>query len=377
MTAGRWFLSVFSLFIMTLGSLGVTAGLSSALAAPPAPSQKPPAQTAPTKPKSAASKQAVEAFSSPFIGKMQFHKARDKDSLVYLARDFNLGFVELRAANPDLDPWMPGAGARILLPTMHLIPRAPREGIVINLPEMRLYAWTKPERAPLNFPIGIGREGLNTPTGTTEVKQKVDGPIWRPTKRMREEDPELPEVVPQGPENPLGTHALYLGWGEYRIHGTNKPFGIGRRSSSGCIRMYPEGIVDLYHAASVGEKVTVINQPVKAAWIGKEFYLEAHPTIEQADEMEQAGALTSYRLSEDDMRLILDVAGDQADGLDWDLIRQAVRDRRGYPVVVGWRDGAHPRTNGPTLPLLEAARPREVTGQKSAWVSPEAATRIE
>ena len=363
---------------MTLWVLSPSMWPSHAQAAQPSsPGKKPSAHENAIAPKPAAPTPATEAFSAPFIGKMQLHKATEKDSLVYLARDFNLGFVELRAANPDIDPWMPGAGTRVLLPTMHLLPRAPREGIVINLPEMRLYAWTKPGRPPLNFPIGIGREGLNTPTGTTEVRQKVDGPIWRPTKRMREEDPELPEIVPQGPENPLGTHALYLGWGEYRIHGTNKPFGIGRRSSSGCIRMYPEGIVDLYHAASVGEKVTVINQPVKAAWIGKEFFIEAHPTIEQADEMEQVGALTSYRLSEDDMRLILDVAGNQADGLDWDLIRQAVRDRRGYPVVVGWSDGAHPRTNGPTLPLLEAARPREVTGQKSAWVPPEAAPRVE
>lgn len=355
----------FFCFMTIFAATGLIAGIgcAHALTTPEAKPVK--AATAPASPAPKAD------FSAPYIGKMQFHTATQKDSLVYLARDFNLGFVELRAANPELDPWLPGAGVRVLLPTMHLLPRGPREGIVINLPEMRLYAWTRPDRAPLSFPIGIGREGLNTPTGTTTVMQKIDGPIWRPTKRMLEEDPELPEVVPQGPENPLGTHALYLGWNEYRIHGTNKPFGIGRRSSSGCIRMYPEGIIDLYHAASVGESVTVLNQPVKAAWVGKEFYLEAHPTIEQADEMEQHGTLTSYRLSEDDMRLILDVAGNDTNGLDWDLIRGAVQDRRGYPIVVGWRDGARPKTNGPSLPMLDAARPREVTGQKSAWIQPD------
>ncbi|MCB9978699.1 MAG: L,D-transpeptidase family protein [Rhodospirillales bacterium] len=355
----------FFCFMVIFAAMGLIASVGSAHALTTPEAKPVKSATAPASPAPRAD------FSAPYIGKMQFHTATQKDSLVYLARDFNLGFVELRAANPEVDPWLPGAGTRVLLPTMHLLPRGPREGIVINLPEMRLYAWTKPDRAPLSFPIGIGREGLNTPTGTTQVMQKIDGPIWRPTKRMREEDPELPEAVPQGPENPLGTHALYLGWNEYRIHGTNKPFGIGRRSSSGCIRMYPEGIVDLYHAASVGESVTVLNQPVKAAWVGKEFYLEAHPTIEQADEMEQTGTLTSYRLSEDDMRLILAVAGDDSNGLDWDLIRGAVQDRRGYPVVVGWRDGARPKTNGPSLPMLDAARPREVTGQKSAWIQPD------
>ena len=149
------------------------------------------------------------------------------------------------AANPGIDPWVPGEGTEINLPTVHLMPDladADPEGIVVNLAEMRLYFFEKPGGVPQSFPIGIGRDGLNTPTGTTEVVAKRKNPTWRPTKRMRDEDPELPEVVPPGEDNPLGTRALYLGWPQYLIHGTNKPHGVGRRVSSGCVRLYPEDV---------------------------------------------------------------------------------------------------------------------------------------
>lgn len=275
------------------------------------------------------------AYRENYVGQMQLYPVQKEDTFVYIARDYNLGYVELRAANPSVDPWLPGAGTELILPTMHLLPQAPRRGIVVNLPEMRLYSYDRPGQPPHTYSIGIGREGLNTPTGTTKVTRKVEGPTWRPTARMRLEDPTLPEIVPPGPENPMGTHALYTDWSEYRIHGTDKPFGIGRRVSSGCMRLYPEGIVDLYARTPVGTPVTVIDQPVKAAWIGDEFYIEAHPSIEQADQMEEEGHISTYRLSEDDFGLILRVAGDRADSLDWDRIRETVRERRGYPVLVG------------------------------------------
>ncbi len=273
-----------------------------------------------------------------YVGDQQIHVADEEDTLADLARDNNLGYVELRAANPDIDPWLPGEGTEILLPTRHLLPDAPQEGIVINLPEMRLFAFVNGDSPPSTYPIGIGREGLVTPTGRTSIVDKKEGPEWRPTKRMREEDPELPEVVPAGPENPLGTHALYLGWPTYRIHGTNKPYGIGRRVSSGCIRLYPEGIQNLYYQIPTGTPVTVVDQPVKVGWIEDTLYLEAHATTEQADQMEEQGEVSTYRMSEDDMRLILRTAGDDAENLDWREIRHVIRERQGYPVAIAKRE---------------------------------------
>ncbi|MEZ5918623.1 MAG: L,D-transpeptidase family protein [Alphaproteobacteria bacterium] len=277
---------------------------------------------------------ALAAYDKPYIGKTIEYTAKYEDTFVHLARDYNLGFVEMRAANPDADPWIPGEGKKLILPTRHILPDAPHEGVVINLPEMRLYAYLNGDNEPFSFPIGIGREGLDTPIGGTKVVRKTEGPVWRPTARMRKEKPELPEAVPPGPENPLGTHALYLGWPTYAIHGTNKPFGIGRRVSSGCIRMYPEGITRLYELVPVGTSVQVVNQPVKLAWIGDELFIEAHPDIEQAIQMEETGFVSSPKLSDEDMKRILKVAGPHKDRLRWAAIRTAIKERRGYPIPV-------------------------------------------
>lgn len=268
-----------------------------------------------------------------YIGGMQSYSTAYEDTFIDIARKNNLGFVELRAANPDIDPWMPGAGREIVLPTMHLLPNAPKEGIIINLPAMRLYHFPKGQ-PPQSYPIGIGRDGLLTPTGSTTIRTKKEGPSWRPTARMKTEDPTLPDVVPPGPENPLGTHMLYLGWPEYGIHGTNKPYGIGRRVSSGCIRMYPEAIIDLFPQVDIGAPVTIVNQPIKAAWIDNELFIEAHPTMKQADIMEADGGLPTYEVSTDELGVILQAAGEWHTAVDWQKVRRIIRERRGYPIAV-------------------------------------------
>ena len=273
-------------------------------------------------------------YEKNFIGEMETYTAVYEDTLVHLARDHSLGFVEVRAANPTLDPWIPGEGAEVILPKMHLLPDAPREGLVINLPEMRVYAYLNGDEAPYTYPLGIGREGLDTPVGKTTIVRKKEGPTWRPTPRMRKEDPELPAVVPPGPENPLGTHALYFGWPTYAMHGTNKPFGIGRRVSSGCIRLYPEDIVKFFGQVPVGTKVNVINQPIKVSWIDNELYLEAHPDLEQAIKMEEMGMVEQQKFTDEDMSLIIDRAGKYQDRLNWPRIRNALRERKGYPVRI-------------------------------------------
>lgn len=285
---------------------------------------------------------ALAAYDLPYIGEMETYRAKYEDTFVHVARDYNLGFVEMRAANPGVDPWIPGAGKKLILPTRHILPDAPREGVVINLADMRLYAFVNGDAAPDSYSIGIGREGLNTPQGGTTVARKVEGPIWRPTDRMRREDPKLKAVYGPGPDNPMGSHAMYLGWPQYAIHGTNKPFGIGRRSSSGCIRMYPEGILDLYDRIPVGTKVTVVNQPIKAAWIEDRLYIEAQPTVEQANAMEENGEVLEHKLTEDDMVRIIKVAGEYKDKIRWAAVRTAVRERAGYPVEIARRNGAAP-----------------------------------
>lgn len=279
----------------------------------------------------------MAGYEKNYVGEMREHRAVFEDTLIHLARKYNLGFVEMRAANPNLDPWIPGAGAKVVVPSRHLIPNAPRDGVIINLPEMRLYAFVNGDKPPSTFPIGIGREGLGTPIGSTKIVRKKIGPTWRPTDRMRREDPKLPASVPPGPENPLGTHALYLGWPQYAIHGTNRPYGIGRRVSSGCIRLYPESIKKLFAIIPLGIPVHVVNQPIKVTWIGDSLYLEAHPNLEQALMMEETGRIEHHNLSNSDVELIMRIAGDSQEYLNWPRIRRAVRERFGYPIRIARR----------------------------------------
>jgi L,D-transpeptidase ErfK/SrfK len=269
-----------------------------------------------------------------YIGEIDTIRADFEDTLLHIGRDHNLGYVEMVAANPGVDPWLPGRGTKIILPKKHLIPNVPREGIVINLAEMRMYDFVTDPANPKTYPLGVGREGLNTPTGVTTIVRKKDGPSWRPTPRMRKENPELPEVVPPGDENPLGTHALYLGWPQYLIHGTNKPYGVGRRVSSGCIRMYPEDIVKVFENIPVGTKVRVIKEPIKMAWIDDMLYIEAHAEDELADSYEYDGKIKEYRVPETLFKDLSDIAGDASDRLDWAKIRDAVKYRQGVPVAI-------------------------------------------
>ncbi len=281
---------------------------------------------------------AHAAEQKPYVGDMQTYVTKYEDTLPQVARKFDIGFNELRSANPYVDPWMPGKDVKLTIPSRHILPEAVRQGIVINLPEMRLYVYNKGTLLQ-SHPIGVGREGLSTPVGRTTIVRKVVGPIWRPTDRMRQEHPELPAEVGPGPENPMGTHAMYLGWPQYAIHGTDKPYAIGRRASSGCIRMYPEDIIQVYPAVDTGSSVTVVNQPVKVSWIGDKLYLEAHPPLDQAMMIEENGGRPYYDLTDDDMAQIMRVAGDRADLIDWAKVRSVIRNREGYPVAVNFDSG--------------------------------------
>ncbi len=274
------------------------------------------------------------AYNKDYIGETEYYTAHYEDTLVHLAKDHNLGFVEIRAANPTVDPWMPGEGSRIVLPKRHLLPDAPHKDIVINLPEMRLYFYPTPGAEPITYPLGVGREGLNTPTGTTTIVRKRVGPTWTPTERMRKEDPTLKATYPPGPENPMGTHAMYLGWPTYAIHGTDKPYSIGRRASSGCIRLYPDGIKDLFPRVRDGATVTVVDQPIKAGWMGDELFIEVHPTQEQNLRIEDIGNLSSYEITRADIQMINKKAGQYKDHIDWEKVRETVRAHTGVPTSI-------------------------------------------
>ena len=306
----------------------------------------------------------ARAYDKDYVGEVEYYRAAYEDTLVHLAREHNLGFVEIRAANPQIDPWMPGEGTKVVLPKQHLLPDAPQKDIVINLPEMRLYFFPTPGATPITYPLGVGREGLNTPTGTTTVTWKRVGPTWTPTERMRKEDPTLKVTYPPGPDNPMGTHAMYLGWPTYAIHGTDKPYSIGRRASSGCIRLYPEGIKDLFPRVKAGTTVTVVDQPVKIGWIGDEMFIEVHPTQDQNSRIEEIGNLSSYEITREDIRRINAKAGKYKDHIDWEKVREAVRAHTGIPTPV---------LNAKQMPAQRAAKKKEAPASAAVEATPVAA----
>jgi len=207
------------------------------------------------------------------------------DTLVDIARRHNVGYEAIRMANPDVSLWAPYAGTEVTIPARHILPDAPREGIVINLSELRLYYYAAEGRVE-TYPISVGREGYATPVGVTRTTVKVKDPHWSPPQSMREEaaargEP-APAVVPPGPDNPLGRHAILLGLPSYLIHGTNRPEGVGMRVSRGCIRMYPEDIESLYERVPSGTRVNIVDQPFKAAWSEDGvLYAQSFPQLEE------------------------------------------------------------------------------------------------
>ncbi len=207
---------------------------------------------------------------------------KEEDTLTDLAVTFKVGYQALLLANPGVDPWVPDPGTKIIIPKKILIPPEfilnQNRYIIINLPEMRLYYF---ERGKFKvFPIGVGDEGKLTPAGKYLIVRKKEKPTWYPPESIRAEDPTLPEVVPPGPENPMGDYALYLDRGLYAIHGTNKPYSIGRRTTHGCFRLYPEDIEYVYKKVPLKTPVYVIYEPYKVAIEGKSIYLQAFPDIE-------------------------------------------------------------------------------------------------
>lgn len=228
------------------------------------------------------------------FGQIQMVSASRAETLLDIARRHSIGQDEILLANPEINRWLPEEGAPVVLPLRFIIPQAERTGLVINLPEMRLYYFPKPEKGQkpviITHPVSIGRMDWNTPLGKTTIVRKQKNPTWTPPQSLKDKaiaegGPPLPDIIPPGPNNPLGDYALYLGLPSYLIHGTNKPFGVGMRVTHGCIRMYPEDIEKLFDIVPAGTPVQIVNQPIKLGWLGKLLFIELHPPLEE-DAME-------------------------------------------------------------------------------------------
>jgi L,D-transpeptidase ErfK/SrfK len=267
------------------------------------------------------------------IGEIQVIKAKYEDTFADIAEANDLGYLEMVAANPGIDPWLPGEGTDIALPTRFILPPGPREGIVINLAEYRMYFFPKGQNVVHTYPLGIGREGWNSPIATTTIVGKTPNPAWYPPKSIREEhaaegDP-LPMVVPAGPDNPLGPFKFNLGTTGYLIHGSNKKFGIGMRVSHGCFRMLNNNVLELAKMAPVGTTVRIINEPYKFGVSQNKVFLEAHAPLDDSgvqSVVDKHATVINSLLKHDNL-----ATGFQ---LDWEVVRDVVAGEDGIPVEI-------------------------------------------
>lgn len=285
------------------------------------------------------------------IGRIEIHKVEPEDTFYDIARRYKVGLVQLMAANPGVDVWVPPVGRELIIPGLHVLPKDRKPGVVINLSKLRMFHFTADGRI-FSYPIGVGREGWQTPVGKTTMTRLRKDPVWIPPPSIRKESPNLPAMVPAGPDNPLGAHAINLGWPSYTIHGTNKPDGIGRRSSHGCIRMYPEDIAQLFGMVKVGTPVTIIDSSHSLGWQDENLYLEVNPTQTQSDaimEYEHVVPLDIPGL-EDEIRAA--VKG-RSHVVDWYMVQKISAARAGIPVAITGESGA----NRNVLPDLDAKLP--------------------
>jgi L,D-transpeptidase ErfK/SrfK len=272
------------------------------------------------------------------IGEDQSIVTAYEDTLYDLARAYSLGSEELIRVNPSVDPWLPGAGKMLVVPGRHILPPGPHEGIVVNLPEHRLYYFPKPKRGGpiqvITYPVSIGKMDWRTPLGVTHVIQKEKNPTWYPPESVRKEHAEagdpLPPKVGPGPDNPLGAYAMRLaaGNGTYLIHGTNNPIAVGLAVTHGCIRMYPDDVAALFPFIPVGTPVRLINEPVKVAWIDGELLLEAHPPV---DAQGQSFEPEIEQFSD----LLRAAVGSTTVAIHWDYAREVLQKANGVIATVG------------------------------------------
>src|SRR5580704_16322611 len=261
------------------------------------------------------------------------------DTLVEIARRYGLGYEEIVRANPKVDPWLPGEGTDIVIPGRHILPPGPRDGIVVNIPEHRIYYFPKPRKGQtptvVTYPVSIGKMDWQTPMGLTHVVSKEANPTWNPPASVRAEhlangDPLPNGVIRSGPDNPLGLFAMRLAIhpGDYLIHGTNNPLAVGMAVTHGCIRMYPEDVAAIFPTVPVGTKVYLINVPLKVAFVDGDLLLEAHPPVDA-----QGQSIDPVLSKFED--LLNEALGNTTTAVNWDIAVDTLKKADGIPVLVG------------------------------------------
>ena len=277
-----------------------------------------------------------ESNRNTVIGSTKIIYADERDTLLDIARNHGFGYQDMKLANVNVNTWLPDDGQEVVLPSQFILPVASMDGIVLNVPEMRLYYYPPKEKGKLQevftYPLGVGREGWNTPYIKTIIVEKKVNPNWYPPKSILKEHEEagdpLPKIVKPGPENPLGNYAMRLGRRDYLIHGTNKPNGIGMRISHGCIRLYPEDIKELFSKVSLKTPVNIINQPYKIGVKNDVIYLEVHPFLDE-DKEKYENNLTSV------IALIIKISNNRKYQIDMRTAYEAIKNPTGLPIAVG------------------------------------------
>ncbi len=271
------------------------------------------------------------------IGGLKSVRATAEDTLIDIALRYNQGYEELKHANPNVDPWLPRKGTVVILPSFYLLPNAPREGIVVNIAEMRMYYFPKTKKGEAGtlqtYPLSIGRGDWNTPSVVTKIARKQKNPTWYPPESVRKEHAKqgdiLPKAVPAGSKNPLGGYALYLSLPSYLIHGSNKEFGIGMQVTHGCIRMSSNDIEWLFNNVPVGTQVRIVNQPFKVGWDNGVLYAEVHPWLDGTSKADIKKQTTLKDLLIAARQLHPDYP------IDWNAVATIQKTANGIPAAVG------------------------------------------
>jgi L,D-transpeptidase ErfK/SrfK len=308
---------------------------------------------------------------SALIGQDQQIQSQAADTLLDLARRYSVGYWEIQEANPKVDMWLPGQGTNITIPGRFIVPPVEHKGIIINLPQHRIFYFPKARRHEqpivITYPASPGEGDFPTPVGVTHIVRKVPHPVWIPTahilKAHQEAGDPIPRVWPAGPDNPMGEWALEtsLSHGEIYIHGTNNPMAIGMSVTHGCVRLYPEDIAALFPIVRVGTPVTIVNEPVLASLQDGELYLEVHPPTTSTDH-------TPAPPDFDQISKIIDTAiGSNVVAIDWDKVRQLATQANGIPQLIGIQADYNPPGNPPATPQ---AQPTQQTTQQSTLSAP-------
>jgi L,D-transpeptidase ErfK/SrfK len=264
----------------------------------------------------------------PVVGQMQTYRIVAKDTLLDVARNAGLGFQEVKDANREVDEWIPPPGLDVVVPTRWILPHARPQGIIVNIPEMRMYMFPpKPKPGDKivlrTWAVAIGDSDTPSPVGPFTISSKDKNPTWHvPDSIYKKMDPPRRRVVPPGPDNPMGEYRIRMSKGDYSIHGTDTPWAIGRETTHGCIRLYPEDIGELYSLVKPSMRGELVYEPVKVGESDGRVYIEAHDDVYH-----------HFRSLESEAQRVVRAAG-VADRVDPALVREAVRARRGVPVDV-------------------------------------------